>query len=98
MKKKIALAFIIGGLVLSRFYIGSPDNMPLDQKRGTFYIEICKGQCVDNNGNGIILNTESDCNYIAYNTNTEAGENVTSLFIYNPLTSWNDDVIARFDF
>lgn len=98
MKKKLLLTFLVSALVFSHIYIGTPDQMPSDeQKLGTLYIEVVKGQCLDDNGNGIILNTDSEYNYIAYGTDTNKGDKVTSIFIYNPLTTWIDDCY-RFDF
>ncbi len=54
---------------------------------------------LDDEGNGKQLNASSDSgNYIAYNDKYKAGDKVISLFIYNPFTNAEDDIIARLDY
>ena len=61
------------------------------------------GFCMDNNGNGILLNQKTMFpiddyyNYIGYDNNL-MGKYIYTLCIYNPFTNWNDDIILRYDF
>ena len=59
-----------------------------------------RGTVLDKDGNGIITSpyVDSYYNYIKYEPDLEVGKEVFSLFIYNPLTLYGDDYIARFDF
>lgn len=61
-------------------------------------IERCVGVCLDDEGNGMILNAEH--NYISYRHSHGVceGDVVLSLFTYNPDTDYVDDIIDRMDF
>lgn len=61
------------------------------------------GFCMDNNGNGILLNQndlmpiDDYYNYIGYDKNL-MGKYIYTLCIYNPLNNYCDDIIIRYDF
>ena len=71
----------------------------LTNRNGRIFIEVVSGIVLDEEGNGKQLNTSSDRgNYIAYNDKYKAGDKVISLFIYNPFTNAEDDIIVRLDY
>lgn len=71
----------------------------LTNRNGRIYIEVVDGIVLDEGGNGKQLNASLDNNnYIAYNEKYHAGDKVISLFIYNPLSNAEDDIIARLDY
>ncbi len=41
--------------------------------------------------------TDQHGEYIAFTLDKQPGDNVLTVFIWNPLSTWRDDVIARFD-
>lgn len=51
-------------------------------------------------GDGTITSPFADdyYNYIKYEEGTPVGSTVFTIYIYNPLTLYSDDVIARYDF
>lgn len=78
---------------------GSFTYEELTNRNGRIYIEVVDGIVLDEEGNGKQLNASSDNgNYIAYNDKYKAGDKVASLFIYNPLSNAEDDIILRLDY
>ena len=61
------------------------------------------GYCMDNNGNGILLNRDDltpideNYNYIKYDDNLN-GKYIYSFYLLNPFTNYYDDIIFRYDF
>lgn len=61
------------------------------------------GFCMDNNGNGIVLNPETYLpvdpvyNYIKYENGLQ-GKYIYTFCLMNPFTNWNDDIIFRYDY
>lgn len=61
------------------------------------------GYCMDNNGNGILLNRDDLSpideyyNYIKYDDNLN-GKYIYSFYLLNPFTNYYDDIIFRYDF
>ena len=61
------------------------------------------GFCMDNNGNGILLNMDDFTpiddyyNYIKYDNNLN-GKYIYTLYLLNPFTNYYDDIIFRYDF
>ena len=55
---------------------------------------------LDEKGNGKIINTRSDHDYISYRRTRGVHPNdiVLTLCVYNPDTSFEDDIIERLDF
>lgn len=100
MKKKlIILGAMIIALTLAVRVKSSYTYEELINRNGRIYIEVVSGIVLDKKGNGKQLNTSSDSgNYIAYNDKYKAGDKVISLFIYNPLSNAEDDIIARLDY
>lgn len=100
MKKKlIILGAIIIALALTVRVKGSFTYEELTNRNGRIYIDVVDGIVLDEEGNGKQLNTSSDSgNYIAYNDKYKAGDKVISLFIYNPLSNAEDDIITRLDY
>lgn len=103
MKKKIIIITSIITFILSTIHIGSCDIIPSYDNRtiGHTYITIDKGIVLDEYGNGIVLTTNDPIyNYISYKGTENAleGNVIYTVCIYNPLTSYSDDIIARYDF
>ena len=101
MKKKLlilgAIAFI--ALTLAVRVKSSYTYEELTNRNGRIYIEVVSGIVLDEEGNGKQLNASPDNgDYIAYNEKYHAGDKVTSLFIYNPLSNAEDDIILRLDY
>lgn len=64
-------------------------------------IERVVGYVTDRNGNGKVLNTNGDFNYINYKYVREpitTGTVVLTYLIYNPNNNYVDDIVNRFDF
>lgn len=86
--------------------IYEPDELTaeiLGARKGNGYIIIEKiiGICLDQNGNGRIINTADQYyNYISYRAskNVHRGDVVLTYCIYNPDTDGEDDIIERFDY
>lgn len=81
------------------FYIGSDSDHEklldaLENRNGKIVIEVSNGTVLDNEGNG-----QDICGYyIKYNSNRfSAGDQVQSVFVYNPETNYIDDIISRTD-
>lgn len=61
------------------------------------------GYCINNYGDGIILNSETlqpidvNYNYVKYDKNL-SGKCIFTLYIFNPLNNYPDDIIIRYDF
>jgi len=73
----------------------------LENRNGNIIIEKIIGQVLNTEGDGIILNTEDDYyNYISYRgvEGAEVGDIVLTYCIYNPDTTYTDDIIERFDY
>lgn len=82
MKKKIALIVIFSLLTI---WIG-------------FRTDIDIGRCCDNSGNGKVYNGEPYYNYIYYDeTKISQNDIVLTIFILNPLNTYVDDIIFRYD-
>lgn len=70
-------------------------------ERHEIIIEKIIGVCLDDEGNGQILNAwDDDHDYISYASapDIREGDVVMTLLTYNPDTNWDDDVIERCDF
>lgn len=100
MKKKlIILGAMIIALALTVRVKGSYSYEELTNRNGRIYIEVISGVVLDDEGNGKQLNASPDTNnYIAYDDKYKAGNKVTSLFIYNPLSNAEDDIVTRIDY
>lgn len=60
--------------------------------------EVCKGICLDDYGNGKVYNGDDYYNYISYeHTTANAGDEVLTIDILNPLNNACDDIIFRYD-
>ena len=100
MKKKLLIgAILVIALALIVRVKGSYSYEELTNRNGRIYIEVVDGVVLDEEGNGEILNALPDNgDYIAYNDKYNAGDKVITLFIYNPLSNAEDDIIARLDY
>lgn len=81
------------------FYIGSDSDHEklletLENRDGKIIIEVSSGTVLDNKGNG-----QDICGYyIKYDSSRfSAGDQVQSVFVYNPETNYIDDIISRTD-
>lgn len=101
MKRKLykigVIVFI--ALALTVRVKGSYTYEELTNRNGRIYIEVVDGVVLDEEGNGKQLNALPDNgDYIAYNDKYNAGDKVTSIFIYNPFSNAEDDRIIRIDY
>ena len=81
------------------FYVGSDSDHDklldkLENRNGKIIIEVSNGTVLDNNGNG-----QDTCGYyVKYDSSRfSAGDEVQSIFVYNPDTNYIDDIIYRID-
>ena len=81
------------------FYVGSDSDHDklldkLENRNGKIIIEVSNGTVLDNNGNG-----QDTCGYyVKYDSSRfSAGDEVQSVFVYNPDTNYIDDIIYRID-
>lgn len=81
------------------FYISSESDHEklldaLENRNGKIIIEVSSGTVLDNEGNGRDI-----CGYyIKYDSERfSAGNEVQSVFVYNPETNYIDDIISRTD-
>ena len=81
------------------FYIGSESDHEklldaLENRNGKITIEVSSGTVLDDEGNG-----QDVCGYyIKYDSERfSAGNEVQSVFVYNPETNYIDDIISRTD-
>lgn len=66
----------------------------LEHRNGKIIIEIVSGVMLDDNGNG----KDNAGKYIKYdNQEFSKGDKIQSIFIYNPETNVNDDILYRID-
>jgi hypothetical protein len=83
-------------------------NICPDRLSSVYYIH--NPLCITSWGIGTVLNEEKDgieeapytdsyYNYISYRrVECEKGDKILTIFIYRPLTHYNDDIIKRIDF
>lgn len=79
----------------------TPEILRTRAERHEIIIEKIIGVCLDDEGNGQILNPwDEDHDYISYASapGIREGDVVMTLLTYNPDTNWDDDVIERRDF
>ena len=81
------------------FYIGSESDHEklldaLENRNGKITIEVSSGTVLDDAGNG-----QDICGYyIKYDSERfSAGDQVQSVFVYNPDTNYIDDIVSRAD-
>ena len=81
------------------FYIGSESDHEklldaLENRNGKIVIEVSSGTVLDDAGNG-----QDVCGYyIKYDSSRfSAGDQVQSVFVYNPDTNYIDDIVSRTD-
>lgn len=60
--------------------------------------EICVGQVLNSDGDGISFFDEEPYNYIAYSSKYKDGDIVLTYLLKNPLNTYCDDYIIRKDF
>ena len=76
------------------------DYETLTNRNGNIIIEKIIGIVLDEAGNGEILNTNTEYNYINYQNVKDAriGDIVLTYCIFNPDTNYEDDIIDRMDY
>lgn len=87
--------------IIQVYEVDDLDCETLENRNGNIIIEKIIGQVLNAEGDGIILNTEDDYyNYISYRgvEGAEVGDIVLTYCIYNPDTTYTDDIIERFDY
>ncbi len=83
----------------------NPDDLTQDilinrKKKNYIIAEKNISVCIDSNGNGVILNTNSNYNYINFeccSQKIKKGDVILTYLFYNPDTSYIDDIIERID-
>lgn len=71
---------------------------PKETRIPGFTFELARGTCLDNEGNGRLHNGEPYYNYISYkDTSAVDGSEMLTVFMYNPLTTYGDDIKYRWD-
>lgn len=65
-------------------------------RKPLLFVEVSSGVVVDYNTDGYMDGVDEFGAYRAYH-NRMIGEEVTSVFIYNPLNNYFDDILFRFD-
>ena len=76
------------------------DYETLTNRNGNIIIEKIIGVVLDEAGNGEILNTETEYNYISYRSveDAQVGDIILTYCIFNPDTNYEDDIIDRMDY
>ena len=75
----------------------------LENRSGEVIVERCYGMAVNKNGDGKVLNAyDEDYDYISYrrcleNEQIREGTLMVTYLIYNPDTTYCDDIIERYD-
>ncbi len=115
MKKLIVAAFLavslFGGKTekttledFNKVQVIDSEDLSMDilyNRDGKIIIEKCIGKCVDEKGNGKIINCrDKDYDYISYRyvDGVKSGDTIITYFIYNPENNAEDDIIERFDY
>lgn len=73
----------------------------LVNRNGATIVEKCIGVVLDEEGNGEVINGVPDYNYICYaglEEDLQPGTVVLTYCVYNPDTTYEDDIILRYDF
>ena len=79
-------------LILTLLTGVSSANTPNTQEKP--FVEVIDAKITDNHGNGI----DKDGYYIKYdNQKFKNGDNARSILVYNPCTSYIDDIVFRID-
>lgn len=74
------------------------ESLP-DDREGQVYITVDQGICLDEFGNGMLYEYDSDFNYISYSRvkNAKAGDLIYTFCIMDPNSNYIDDIIVRID-
>ena len=73
----------------------------LVNRSGKLIIELVVGECLNENGDGKVLNFDNNNFwYISYAgiDGINKGDIVLTIMVYNPATHYTDDIIYRFDY
>lgn len=73
----------------------------LKNRKGKIIIEKCIGVVENSDGDGKVLNCyDSNYDYISYRSveDFQVGDTILTYLIYNPDTSYTDDILERFDY
>lgn len=73
----------------------------LENRKGKIIIEKCIGVVENSDGDGKVLNCyDSNYDYISYRSveDFQVGDTILTYLIYNPDTSYTDDILERFDY
>lgn len=74
------------------------ETLPED-RHGQLYVTVDYGICLDDSGNGMLYDYDSDYNYISYSNveDAKAGDKIYTFCVLNPDTNDYDDIILRID-
>ena len=66
------------------------------ERDGELIVEVIDGQCLNDEGDGIVFGTGT---YISYRgvDGVKSGDVIRTYCIYNPDTHWTDDIVIRVD-
>lgn len=83
-------------------YFYETDDLTYDilvNRDGKIIVEHIVGEVLDEDGNGLVLNTDTEYDYISYRNvdDFEVGAVYDTYLYYNPSTSYEDDVEYRVD-
>lgn len=87
--------------IIQVYEVDDLDCETLENRNGNIVIEKIIGQVLNAEGDGKILNTKDDYyNYINYSRvkDAQVGDIILTYCIYNPDTTYTDDIIERFDY
>lgn len=73
----------------------------LENREGKIIIEKCIGVVENSDGDGKVLNCyDPDYDYISYRSveDFQVGDTILTYLIYNPDTTYTDDILERFDY
>ena len=91
--KTLLRLYLLASLLLSLAFHVSGDYAII-RHRAPFLVCELAFSVVQSDGDGL----DQHGNPIGYSFDVVPGERVRTLLIYNPLTNYSDDIIARFDF
>ena len=65
----------------------------------TLYVEVVYGEKVNEQGDGVVLNTAyTEYNYIHYDNDVPMNTIIVTFNLYNPYNNYEDDIIERYDY
>lgn len=60
-------------------------------------VDVARSSVESTRSDGKTEGTDQHGEYIAFTPDKQPGDNVLTVFVWNPLSNWCDDIAARFD-